>query len=116
MSEVHVVSRHCIKPGKLGDFELIATTSRQLARDKEPGTLSYRWYFHAASATFVVLHRYVDIAAFMQHVSNFRDVRRSLDDLCDTRIEVFGSLSSDVEKDLAELGVAVFCPHGNEHL
>lgn len=115
MSEVHVVSRHCIKPGKLGDFELIASTARQLAREKEPGTLSYRWYFHATSSTFVVLHRYEDAAAFMHHVANFKNIHRALDDLCETRIEVFGCLSPDAESDLAEFGVVVFCPHGNEH-
>ncbi|HMY18240.1 MAG TPA: antibiotic biosynthesis monooxygenase [Polyangium sp.] len=115
MSEVHVVSRHFIKSGKLGDFELLASTARQMARDKEPGTLSYRWYFHATSTTFVVLHRYENAAAFMQHVANFKEIHRALDDLCETRIEVFGCLSPEAQRDLAEFGVVVFSPHGGEH-
>lgn len=115
MSEIHVIARHRIKPGKLDEFERIGKLARQETRENEPDTLAYRWYLNANSETFVVMQRYPNLAAFMHHIANFKHVFYALEDICETRVELFGHVPDETRDDLAQYGIVVFAPFGEEN-
>lgn len=110
MNTVFVVARHRIKPGKLDDFRQIGEAAFGFARDKEPDTHAYRWYFNADQTVCTVIQQYPHAAGLMTHVDNMRLVHRSLDDVCDTSIEIFGNLSPEIRASLAPFGVSVSTP------
>jgi len=111
MNTVFVVARHAIKPGKLEEFRQIGEAAFGFARDKEPDTHAYRWYFNADHTVCTVIQQYPHAAGFLAHVENMRLVRHSLDAVCDTSIEIFGNLPPDARAALAPFGVAISTPY-----
>jgi quinol monooxygenase YgiN len=110
MKTVFVVARHTIKPGKLDEFRQIGEAAFAFARDKEPDTHGYRWYFNADQTVCTVIQQYPHAAGLMTHVENMRLVHRSLDAVCETVIEVFGHLTPEIRAALAPFGVAICTP------
>jgi quinol monooxygenase YgiN len=110
MNTVFVVARHRIKPGKLDEFMHIGKAAFEFARDMEPETYAYRWYFDAAHTMCTVIQHYPTAAAFLTHVENMRQTRIALDAVCDTSVEVFGNLTPEMTAILTPFGVNVSTP------
>jgi len=108
MSEVHVIARFRIKEGNLAEFKRIGVTALAMAKEIEPNTMQYDWFLDATQSTCVVMQHYVNMAAFREHIDNFRTTRDKLLELCDLSIEVFGDLVEEEAAFLASFDIKTF--------
>ena len=98
-----------IKEGGLDSFKKQAAAYAEAARSGEPGTLEYQWWLLPDGSRALLKESFIDSDALMAHLAN---VGPSLPDLIAvapiTRAEVFGEVSAEARKALAELGAAFF--------
>ena len=110
MSEIIGIARQRIHEGKLDEFKRQAAECMRLAREKGTGTLQYDFYFNADESECIVLERYRDSAALLEHFQNLGDVATAIMKICTTTGEVLGEPSPELAQALASYGVPVFKP------
>src|SRR5258706_9455787 len=84
MNEIQGIARLKIHAGKLEEFKRAASQCMQVVRAKDTGTLQYELYFNEDQTECLVLERYRDVQALLQHQNNIgglmgtppRDVHR----------------------------------------
>lgn len=91
MEELSLVVRIKIHNGQLDAFKAVAKKCLLSVREKDKGTLQYDWYFNNDHTECVVLERYKDSDAVLQHRANLRDALAELSSVSDYSIEVYGS-------------------------
>jgi quinol monooxygenase YgiN len=73
VSELQGIARFKINEGKLEEFKRLSAQSMEIVRTKEPGTLQYDIYFNDDQSECVVLERYRDSKAAIEHAENLGD-------------------------------------------
>ncbi|MEO8656946.1 MAG: antibiotic biosynthesis monooxygenase [Bryobacteraceae bacterium] len=111
MSEIQVTARLKIHKGKLTEFKRIAEKCMHSVRTKDSGTLQYDWFFSDDQSECVVLERYRDSQAVLEHSVNLGDTLRELLETCSGSGEVFGSPSPDLMEGLKRIGAPVYLPY-----
>jgi len=74
MSELLGIARFRIQEGKLDEFTRLSAEAMEIVRTKEPGTLQYDTYFNDDRSECIVIERYRDSEAAMEHAANLADV------------------------------------------
>lgn len=67
MSELQGIARFRFHPGKVEEFKRLAAQAMEIVRRSEPGTLQYETYFNEDESEAVVLERYRDSQALIDH-------------------------------------------------
>ena len=80
----------------------------EIVRSKDTGTLKYEIYFNDDQSECIVLERYRDSEALVQHAGHLRDLGRAIPGLVSS--ELLGEPSDDVRAKLVGSGVRVFTP------
>jgi quinol monooxygenase YgiN len=93
MSELKVVVRLKVHDGKLDEFKAAAADCMKRVREKDSGTLQYEWHFAPDMTQCVVLERYRDSEAVLEHMSNIGDAVGALLQVSDLSLDVFGQPS-----------------------
>ena len=70
MSELWGIARFKFHEGQLEEFKRLSAQAMELVRANEPGTLQYDIYFNDDQSECVVLERYRDSGAAIEHASN----------------------------------------------
>jgi len=70
MNEIQGIARLKIHDGKLEEFKRAASQCMQVVRTKDTGTLQYELYFNEDQTECLVLERYRDVQALLQHQNN----------------------------------------------
>ena len=96
MTELKVVARLKIHDGKLDDFNALAAECRRIVKEKDQGTLQYDWFLNDDQTECVVLERYQNSEALIDHMSNLGETLGQLFSTGDFSAEVFGSPSTEV--------------------
>ena len=68
MSELQGIARFTFHEGKLEEFKRLAARCMAIVRTKDTGTLQYEVYFNNDQSECVVLERYRDSEALIEHV------------------------------------------------
>lgn len=69
-TELMGIARFKIHEGKLEDFKRLSAECMQIARTKDTGTLQYDVYINEDRLEAVVIERYKDSEALIQHLTN----------------------------------------------
>ncbi len=67
MSELIGIARFKFHPGKVEEFKRLAAQCMEIVRAQDTGTLQYDTYFNADESEAVVIERYRDSAALIEH-------------------------------------------------
>lgn len=104
---IDVIARCAIHPGKLDAFREIAAVCLKGVTEKEKGrgALRYDWFLREDGTHCVVIERYRDSAAVLEHIANLGSNLAVLAESCDLTLEVYGRLSPELVAALAEVPV-----------
>ncbi|HZR82904.1 MAG TPA: antibiotic biosynthesis monooxygenase [Candidatus Binatia bacterium] len=111
MNELYGIARLTIHPGKLEEFKRLAAKCMESTRTKDTGTLQYDWFFTSDETECVVLERYRDSKALLEHLANLGETLGALRETCSMSGMICGTPSLEHRKVLERSGVPIFSPY-----
>jgi quinol monooxygenase YgiN len=78
VSEVQGIARFKIHEGKLEEFKRLSTQCMEIVRTKDTGTLQYDIYFNDDESECIVLERYRDSEALIEHAAHLGDMMEAI--------------------------------------
>ena len=78
MNELQGIARFKFDEGKLEEFKRLSAQCMQIVRTKDTGTLQYEMYFNDDQSECIVLERYKDSEALIQHAANVGDLMEAI--------------------------------------
>ena len=74
MSELQGIARFRIHDGKLDEFKRLSAQAMEIVATKDPGTLQYDIYFNDDESECIVLERFKDSEALIEHAANLSEL------------------------------------------
>lgn len=113
MGELVGIARFRFLEGKRDEFERLSATAMEIVRAKEPGTLQYDTYMNDDRTECVIIERYRDSEAAIEHAANLADLSEAvLATVTVVHGEILGEPSAELRAKLAESDVpALFTPY-----
>jgi quinol monooxygenase YgiN len=74
MSELQGIARYNIHESELEEFKRLSARCTEIVRTKDTGTLQYEIYFNDDQSECVVLERYRDSEALIEHLAHIGDL------------------------------------------
>ena len=115
MGELWGIARFRIHEGKLEEFKRLSAQAREVVRTKDSGTLLYDIYLNDEQTECVVLERYRDSEAAIEHAVNLGDLSAAvLATVSVVHGELLGEPSAELRANLADLEVPqLFTPYAS---
>ena len=110
MSELQGIARFKIHEGKLEEFKRLSAQCMEIARTKDTGTLQYDIYFNDDQSECVVLERYRDSEALIEHTAHLGDLMEAIIATGSVSGELLGEPSAELRAKLADSVVRLFTP------
>jgi quinol monooxygenase YgiN len=112
MDEIQGIARLKIRDGKLEKFKFVASQFMQVARAKDTGTLQYELYFNENQTECLVIERYRDVQALLDHHKNIGGLMGDLADACSIESsDVCATKTPELMKALNGSPVRLFSPY-----
>ena len=113
MSELMGIARFRFHEGKLDEFKRLSAQAMKIVRTKDTGTLQYDTYFNDDQSECVVIERYRDSEAAIEHAANLSELFGPI--LATVSVvhgELLGEPSAELRADLADQEVPqLFTPY-----
>jgi quinol monooxygenase YgiN len=115
VGELMGIARFRIHEGKLDEYKRLSAQAMEIVRTKDPGTLQYDTYFNGDQSECVVIERYRDSEAAIEHAANLGDISAAVLAIVDVvHGELLGEPSAELRARLADMEVPVlFTPYGS---
>ena len=113
MGELVGIARFRFLEGKRDEFERLSAQAMEIVRAKEPGTLQYDTYMNDDRTECVIIERYRDSEAAIEHAANLADLSEAvLATVTVVHGEILGEPSAELRAKLAKSDVpALFTPY-----
>jgi quinol monooxygenase YgiN len=113
MSELIGIARFKLHEGKLDEFKRLSAEAVEIVRTKDSGTLQYDTYLNDDQTECVIVERYRDSEAAIEHARNVADLSEAvLAIVTVVHGEVLGEPSAELRANLAESDVPqLFTPY-----
>jgi quinol monooxygenase YgiN len=113
MSELLGIARFKFHEGKVEEFKRLSAQAMEIVRTKDSGTLQYDTYFNDDQSECVVIERYRDSEAAIEHAANLADVSAAvLATVSVVHGELLGEPSDELRANLADMDVPeLFTPY-----
>ena len=112
MSELLGIARFKFHEGELEEYKRLSAQALEIVRAKDTGTLRYDIYFNDDQSECMVVERYRDSEALIEHMANLGDLGGAI--LATVSLvhgEVLGEPSAELRANLADSPVQLFTPH-----
>ena len=113
MSELMGIARFKFHQGKLDEFKRLSAQAMEIVRSKDSGTLQYDTYFNDDQSECVVIERFRDSEALIEHATNLDGLSAEI--LAAVSVvhgELLGEPSAELRAKLADSNVPVlFTPY-----
>ncbi len=106
--EIQGIGRFKFLEGELEQFKRLSAQLLEIVRSQDTGTLQYEIYFNDDQSECIVLERYRDSEALVEHAGHLGDLGRAIPGLVSS--ELLGEPSDDVKAKLVGSGVRLFMP------
>lgn len=107
-SELQGIARFKFHEGKVEEFKRLSAQCLEIVRAKDPGTLQYDTYLNHDETEAVVLERYRDSEALIEHAANLDDLMEAVLATGSVVGELLGEPSAELKAKLAGSPVGVF--------
>jgi quinol monooxygenase YgiN len=74
MGELLGIARFKIHEGKVEEFKRLSAEAKEIVRTKDTGTLAYDLYFDGDQSECVMVERFRDSEALIEHTANIGDL------------------------------------------
>src|SRR5918997_3514056 len=78
VSELQGIARFRFHEGRLEEFKRLSAQCMEIVRTKDTGTLQYDIYFNDDQSECIVLERYRDSEALIEHAEHFGDLMEAI--------------------------------------
>jgi quinol monooxygenase YgiN len=110
VSELQGIARFKFHEGKLAEFKRLSAQCMQIVREKDTGTLQYEIYLNEDESECIVLERYRDSEALIEHSANIGEIGAAILATGSVSGELLGEPSADLRAQLAGSPVRLFTP------
>ena len=111
-SELQSIVRFRFYEGTLDEFKRLSAVCMDIVRSKDPGTLQYDTFFNEDESECIVLERFRDLDALLQHAANIGDeLMEAIVATGECFGELLGAVPEEVRAKLAGGPVQVFLPY-----
>ena len=110
MSELQGIARFKFHEGKLEEFKRLAAQCMEIVRAKDTGTLQYDIYFNDDQSECIVLERYRDSEALIEHAAHLGDLGEAILATGSVSGELLGEPNAELTAQLADSPVRLFTP------
>ena len=111
VSELQGIARIKFHEGKRAEFERLTTECMEIVRAKDTGTLQYAVYFNDDRSECIVLERYIDSEALIEHARHIGDINGEIIATGWVSGELLGEPSAELRPKMADSGVRLFTPY-----
>lgn len=111
MKEIQGIARLKVHPGKLEEFKRLQAECAESVRLNDKGTLQYEVFFNSDQTECLVLERYRDSNALLEHFANLGELSAAIFKTCSASGEICGTPSPELLKALDGAPVRVFSPY-----
>ena len=109
MSELQGIGRFKFhEAGKLEEFKRLSAQAMKIVRAKDTGTLQYEMYFSDDQSECIVLERYRDSEALLEHAANLGELGAAILAAGLVSSELLGEPSAELKALLADGPVRLF--------
>jgi quinol monooxygenase YgiN len=109
-NELHGIARFKIHEGKLEEFKRLSTQCMEIVRTKDTGTLQYEIYFNDDQSECMVLERYRDSEALIEHAAHIGDLMEAIVATGSISGELLGKPNAELRAKMADTEVRLFTP------
>ena len=110
MSELQGIGRFMFHEGELEEFKRLAAQCMEIVRAKDTGTLQYNIYFNDDQSECIVLERYRDSEALIEHAAHLGDLGEAIFATGWVSGELLGEPSAELRAKMADGEVRLFTP------
>lgn len=110
MSELQGIARFTFHEGKLEEFKRLSAQCMEIVRTKDTGTLQYEIYFNDDESECIVLERYRDSQALIEHAGNVGHLMAAIVATGTVSGELLGEPTPELRAKLAGSEVRLFTP------
>jgi quinol monooxygenase YgiN len=113
VNELLGIARFKFHEGKVEEFKRLSAQAMEIVRTKDSGTLQYDTYFNDDQSECIVIERYRDSEAAIEHAANLADVSAAvLATVSVVHGELLGEPSEELRAKLADMEVPqLFTPY-----
>jgi quinol monooxygenase YgiN len=111
VTELQGIARFKFHQNKLEEFKRLSAQCMDIVRSKDTGTLQYEIYFNDDQSECIVLERYRDSAALIEHGANLGDIGEAILATGSVSGELLGEPSAELRAMLAGGPVRLFTPY-----
>jgi quinol monooxygenase YgiN len=110
VSELQGIVRFKFHEGKLEEFKRLSALCMGIVRTKDTGTLQYDTYFNDDQSECIVLERFRDSEALIEHAAHLGDLTEAILATGSVSGELLGEPSAELRAKLADSVVRLFTP------
>ena len=111
-SELQSIVRFRFHEGQVDEFKRLSAVCMEIVRTKDPGTLQYDTFFNEDESECIVLERFRDLDALLEHSANIGDeLMQAIVATGECSGELLGAVPDAIRADLAGGPVKVFLPY-----
>jgi quinol monooxygenase YgiN len=111
VDELRGIARFKIQEGKLDEFKRLSAQAMEIVRTKDSGTLQYDTYFNDDESECIVLERFRDSEALIEHGAHLSDLMEAILATGAVSGELLGEPSAELRARLADSEVRLFRPY-----
>ena len=111
MSELQGIARFEFHEGKLEEFKRLAAQCMEIVRTKDTGTLQYAIYFNDDQSECIVLERYRDSEALIEHAAHLGDLNEAIISTGLVSGALLGEPSAELRAMMVDSEVRLFTPY-----
>ena len=100
MGELIGIARFTFHDGKVDEYKRLSAEAMAIVRAKEPGTLQYDVYFNDDQSKAVVIERFRDSDALIEHGANVAEISEQVLETGDVEGELLGDPSDELKAKL----------------
>jgi quinol monooxygenase YgiN len=111
VSELQGIARCKFHEGGLEEFKRLAAQAMEIVRNKDTGTLQFEISFNDDQSECIVLERYRDSQALIEHAEHFGDLSEAIIRTGSFAGELIGEPSAELKTRLAGGPIRLFTPY-----
>jgi hypothetical protein len=111
VGELQGIARFKFHEGKLEEFKRLSAEAMEIVRTKDTGTLQYEIYFNDDQSQCIVLERYKDSEALIEHAAHLGDLSGAILATGYVAVELLGEPSAELRANMAGSEVRLLTPY-----